>query len=326
MLLVKPIRYHLPWICLAIALILVSFGWHYQASIAAGRWVGGSSLAGLTVGSLAASIILIEILLWPRKRLRRYRLGRTKVWMSAHLWLGLATGPLALIHSGYHLGGMLSTTLMALLALVLISGIYGWVAQTLIPKWMLVNLPAETIASQIDHVSRQSVQDARTMLTVACGVSPSEARDILLDRWNTLGPEDGSGSTIVIGAVNQRGSLRGRTLVTTQVQVEPQDHATIWQQYSSVVEPFLLGEQLAQNSLGESSRSAQWFTMFRSSCSPSAEIVIDRLEDLCNQRRQFNTQRRANGWLHGWIAFHAGISVLLATLLIAHIILAIRFW
>ncbi len=326
MLLARHFRHHLPWICLALTLVISSVLWHAYASRVAGRWIGGSSLTGLVIGSVATLIILSELLLWPRKKLRRYRLGRAKSWMSAHLWLGLATGPLALVHSGYHFGGTLSTLLMCLLAVVLLSGIYGWLLQTIIPKWMLVNLPAETIVSQIEHVSRQAVQDARTMLTVACGVSPAEQSDLAESRWNTAEAAEDAKAMIVIGAVSQRGGLRGRTLVTAQVQVEPEDQQTIWRQYLSFIEPFLLGNSSPDRSLADNQRSEQWFSMFRSSCSSTASEVIDRLEDLCQQRRQFNTQDKAHRWLHNWIAIHASISILLAVLLVAHIVLAIRFW
>ena len=164
----------LPYGPIALAFLLILGGGLWQYSLGAkGSPATGSSLAGLVVGSIAAGIILFELLLWPRKRLRKYKLGRTKFWVAYHLWLGLACGPLAFIHSGFRFGGTFTTLLMALLVLVLSSGVFGWVMQVFIPRWMLGNLPQETIPSQIDDVPLLSAPENRQMRTVALGPKPT---------------------------------------------------------------------------------------------------------------------------------------------------------
>jgi len=147
-------------IALATLLIVVGAAWQFSTG-PKDQSVSGSSLPGLVIGSIAAGIILFELLLWPRKRLRKYKLGRTKFWVAYHLWLGLACGPLAFIHSGFRFGGTFSTILMILLILVLGSGVFGWIMQMVIPRWMLGNLPQETIPSQIDDVSLLSALESR---------------------------------------------------------------------------------------------------------------------------------------------------------------------
>ena len=181
MLLANKLKLHLGPMILAAILIVAGTVWQIQDSLQSGRVVSGSSLPGLVLGSVAAAIILFELLLWPRKRLRRYKLGRTKHWLAYHLWLGLATGPLAWVHAGYRFGGTFTTVLMSLLLFVLASGIYGWVMQIVIPRWMLGNLPLETIRSQIDDVSTQSALEARQMLTVALGTKPTQATTRLVN-------------------------------------------------------------------------------------------------------------------------------------------------
>jgi hypothetical protein len=151
---------HLGPILLASVLILVGWIWQFYLGPRDGS-VSGSSLPGLVIGSIAAGIILFELLLWPRKKLRKYKLGRTKFWVAYHLWLGLACGPLAFIHSGFRFGGTFSTVLMVLLLLVLLSGVFGWIMQVVIPRWMLGNLPQETIPNQIDDVSLLSALESR---------------------------------------------------------------------------------------------------------------------------------------------------------------------
>jgi hypothetical protein len=63
----------------------------------------------------------------------------------------------------------------------------------------------------------------------------------------------------------------------------------------------------------------------REACSQEAIPVVERLQGTVMQRLQFDAQRMAHAWLHRWVAFHAGISVLLTVLLVVHIIESLRY-
>lgn len=346
MLLVQKLKLHLGPMLLAGSLIVAGVIWQGAESLASGRIVSGGSLPGLVVGSIAAGIILFELLLWPRKRLRRFQLGRTRTWLSLHLWLGLATGPLAWIHAGYRFGGTFTTVLMSLLFFVLASGIYGWIMQIVIPRWMLGNLPQETIHSQIDDVATQSALEARQMLTVALGTKPAQATTRLVNldaqvaQWSgasTSRDSQGRVESIVVGSRQRRDPQRLRFDGDVQGDFTASDRIEIWKQYAAVIEPFLLRDVLVSPATDGASRIANrsplqtvqkatdWFSAFRDACSADAKPILDKLQSLVEQRHQFDAQRRAHGWLHGWIAFHAGVSVLLGVLLVTHIVLALRY-
>lgn len=346
MLLTSKLKLHAGPVVLAAVLIVLGGLWQYSEALRARNYVSGSSLAGLVVGTIAAGIIYFEILLWPRKRMRRWKLGRTKVWMAYHLWLGLATGPLAFIHSGYRFGGTFTTFLMSLLAFVLLSGIYGWIMQILIPKWMLGSLPHETIPSQIYDVSMQNAIEARRMLTVALGTKPSQAPTRLtnldavaaeLVGASTQRDADGKVQAILVGSRQRRDPQR--SLFDTDVvgDFTPGDRIEIWKQYAAVIEPFLLRDipalpppkgqkaPMGNSPIQTVQKSLDWFGMLRSACSPNAKPILDKLQGFVEQRHQWDAQRRAHRWLHSWIAFHASVSIMLAVLLLAHIILALRY-
>ena len=345
MLLIRKLKLHIGSIVVAFALVVGAVVWQWLYSQSSGRMASGSSLPGLVVGSFAAAIILFELLLWPRKKLRRWKLFPTKYWMVAHLWLGLATGPLAFIHSGYRFGSTFGSILMTLLLLVLASGIYGWIMQVCIPKWMLGNLPYETIASQIGDVSIQAALNARRMLTVAYGPKPDRLTKLAnLDKITakmrgavTLHGDDGATKAIIVGSVQRRDSNRSTIQIDAENESNADDGMVLWKQYAAVIEPFVLnkislsdGRMMAGNVGRESPLSTRqkaesWFSILRESCSRAANPIVDHLEELCLQRLQYDTQRRAHAWLHGWIAFHAGISVLLGVLLVAHVILALKY-
>lgn len=344
MLLVEKLKLHLGPIVLSVVLVVLATLWQFWESHQAGRWVSGSSLSGLVVGSVAALIILFEVLLWPRKKLRRFKLFPTRYWMSAHLWLGLATGPLAWIHSGYRFGGNFSSLLMWLLLFVIASGVYGWIMQVLVPRWMLRNLPQETILNQIEDVSVLTALESRQVLTVALGPKPPNLKklanldDLATKIQSPRVSRDASGErkAIIVGAVQRR--ELGRTLSAEEMQFElrEEDSREIWRQYAAVIEPFLLRSDQTANALysdgmtlGTAKFTQQqwndWFDVLKGSCSVQASSLIDKLKLSVEKRLQFDSQRRAHRWLHGWVILHASVSIMLCILLLAHIVLALRY-
>src|SRR5262249_56904224 len=112
----------------------------YVAGAARPPWArrpSGSSLALFLFGIAGGSICLFEFLLWPRKRWRVLRLGPTKVWMRAHIWLGLLAVPLLILHSGFYFRNLEATLLFALFVVVILSGVWGLIMQQIIPLRLL---------------------------------------------------------------------------------------------------------------------------------------------------------------------------------------------
>ncbi len=345
MLLVRKLHLHLAPFLVSAVLVMAGGIWQSVYSSMHDRPVSGSSLPGLVIGSVAAAIILFELLLWPRKRLRRFKLFRTKTWMAFHLWLGLACGPLAWIHAGYRTGGSFTTILMGLLVFVLVSGIYGWIMQIVIPKWMLGNLPHETIYSQIDDVSLQNALEARQLLTVALGPKPPQSSkltpidDVTASMRGSGSRFDESGhlDRIVVGATQKRLPSRSAWALEAQGQFSELDRVEIWKAYASTIEPFFLHRVpnvpyafdakivKARSPLGNLQQSIDWFGRLRQACSTNSSVLLDRLQSLVEQHQQFAVQRSAHAWMHRWIAFHASVSVLLGVLLVAHIVLAMKY-
>lgn len=302
-------------------------GWYLVAAVIAGDWPGGASPVGLFSGVLAGAVIAFEMLLWPRKYFRRLRLGQAKYWLAAHIWLGLACLPLAIVHSGFHLGGTLPTTLMVLLTLTVLSGVYGLLVQNFLPGWMLRHVPAETIYSQIDHVAEQAAADARRLLSAACGADPMLPNDGRggADAEPFSREANPEGQAVVVGAVREVGRSRGRSLQTQTVYSHREDAEILWTAFRDI-EPFLLKGKVAGGPVAVPLQARRWFERLRRSCHDASGSVIDTLEALCEQRSQLDVQRRLHGWLHGWIPIHVALSVALTVLLIAHVWTAIKFW
>ena len=114
----------------------------------------GGSLMGLFFAALGTGIIVFECLLGLRKKYPASPLGRVKTWLSAHVWLGLLSFLLILMHSGFRWGHGLAAVLMWIFAVILVSGIFGVALQNYIPRRMTELVPRETIYEQIPTVIR----------------------------------------------------------------------------------------------------------------------------------------------------------------------------
>src|SRR2546428_5205612 len=120
------------------------------------RRVGGTPL-GLIFGTIALSIFVFAALLGVRKKIVLWRIGTVQRWLRAHIWLTLLTIPLVILHSGFRLGGPMTTLIIILYVVVMVSGVYGLVLQHYVPTVMMERLPAEGVYEQIPHIRAQLV-------------------------------------------------------------------------------------------------------------------------------------------------------------------------
>src|ERR1700730_17701332 len=196
-------RAHVPWfifVCLAtlaaIVLYLANFapdklpdGIRLPANLiqkpSDHRSVGGTPL-GLIFGTISFAIFIFAAVLSLRKKIPLWRICAVQRWLRAHIWLTFLTIPLVLLHSGFRLGGPMTTLLMVLYAIVMISGIYGLILQHQVPALMKERLPAETVFEQIPHIRAQlaaaavkivdSFKPAAPTKTDTCAPAASEAK------------------------------------------------------------------------------------------------------------------------------------------------------
>src|SRR5438132_6173716 len=120
------------------------------------RSIGGTPL-GLVLGTISLGIFVFAALLGVRKKLPFLPVGNVQRWLRAHIWLTLLTIPLVLLHSGFRLGGPMTTLIIILYVVVMVSGIYGLVLQHYVPTVMMERLPAESVYEQIPHIRAQLV-------------------------------------------------------------------------------------------------------------------------------------------------------------------------
>ena len=308
----------IPWIIAVAAIVAVSLAWciwsGFPNTPGRWRWPSGSSLPGFVLGVAGGLIIASEMLLWPRKALwRGRRLGRTKHWMVAHIWLGVLVLPLLLMHGGLHFDlrrSTLAAVLMWLLVLVFLSGVVGTVLQNVLPRLMMRSVPAETIVAQIGHVLAQYREEAAQLVK---SISRANDADPIASPY------------LVLERVRQAGAIQGKSAETITRPGYVANSEPLRAFYEQHVSRFLEVDDATSLPLSREARAASLFRELKLHLPAEAHPIADRLAELCDQRRQFDIQRRLNRLLHGWLAVHLPLSAALFVLMLVHVFLALKF-
>ena len=312
----------LRWI-IGICLVTAATAAAYVAEwSAAGRLPGGSSRTGLVAGIAAGLIILFELLLWPRKRVRSWRIGSAQSWLRAHIWLGLLAVPLVLMHARLlFIGGLLNWALMTLFMLVIASGVWGLVLQQYIPRTLLEEVPAETIYDQIDRVAAQQCDELEKLVDALCERDPAaDAAD-----HGDADDVDDDEHAVVTGFRSMTG-IQGKVVETLAVYSAIPGTLPIRRRFFADVRPYLREGRRSGSPLAAPHSAASFFGGLRAESPAAAGDLVTRLELACDQRRQFDLQTRLHDWLHGWLLVHVPLSVALGVLLAIHVPVALWYW
>jgi hypothetical protein len=335
----KNWKLHGRWFVASLIATVVAIALTVAASRETGRWPGGGSLVGLVYGVIAALIFLFEVAIVfkktslpvytkrdPRGKKTRFTLRTTRwmlpaqTWMKAHIWLGLLTVPLVILHSGGRFGGMLTTVFSLVFAVVILSGIWGLLMQNVIPRMLLDAAAVETVYSQIDDVGEQYSAEARNLVLRSCG-----GDDESIEPAIASAAARGAGSHHIHGAARQVGAQIQRSTQPASELPEPIPSPTLQNALKRDIQPFLASGKSPQGLLGSRQRNAWYFEDLRLRVAPELRTLVDQLEELCERRRQLNVQRRLHFWLHNWMWLHLPLSIALIVLLVGHVITALRF-
>ena len=327
----KSCETHPFWAITVCVVAAVSFGlyaWYYSQFHSRPGFPRGSSLPGIVFGGLGLLAIVFEFLLWPRKRLRAWRIGSARCWMLAHIYVGLLSVVFVILHSGPRLGGALSTLLVVVFASVIVSGIYGLVMQAWLPRKMTNEVRHETVYENIDVVVRRFCLDARQLVNATCGLGAVVAEEPHQEQ-----PAVAERETMTVGMPRVLGNLDG-TNWRDKIPPRPlegnqqldQETAQLASEFDANIEDFLhVGPALHKGPLRTRESAANYFHELKAQV-PNAAGVVDTLEKWCEIRRQLADQQRIHGWLHGWIPIHLGLSAALLFLLVWHIWDGLKYW
>ncbi len=126
----------------------------------------GGSWLGYTLGCISAALVIW--LAWFGVRKRQYAQGTTrlKVWLSAHIYFGLALVVIATLHSGFQIGWNIHSAAYVLMLLTVLSGIFGVYIYARYPTLMTKNragLSLEEMMGQISELDQELLQEGREL-------------------------------------------------------------------------------------------------------------------------------------------------------------------
>ncbi len=99
----------------------------------------GGSWYGYTLGIIGTLLILWLTMLGLRKRIPSRKRWSLKGWTSAHVYLGLALIVIGTLHTGFQFGWNVHTLAYVLMMVVIVSGIFGITAYSILPRSMSAN-------------------------------------------------------------------------------------------------------------------------------------------------------------------------------------------
>jgi hypothetical protein len=286
---------HKPWMGLTVAATLLGAVVYVPYAIHSAEPGGGTAI-GLAFGAVALALMLFSALLSLRKRFPVWRIGRARIWMRAHLWLGFLALPMVLFHAAFHARGLLTGILLWLTVIVVASGIVGaWLQHTL-PTKMFREVAFETIYDQIPVIRAQ-------LLAEADGDADAVTQ--------SLAPAVGPGATVVDTLLDVPGM---------QTEIAAFDRF-----YRTEVRTYLAHLQTKHSPLADREWAHAQFDNFRRQFQEAAWKHLSVIEEICEEKRQLDHQVRLHRTLHGWLLLHLPFSAALILLAIVHAIGALRY-
>jgi hypothetical protein len=290
---------HKPWAVASIVIVAVSTIIYVPYAAVSAHGAKGGSALGLTYGIIGFAMMIFAGLLGARKKVPVWRLGRAQAWMRGHLWLGLISLPIILFHAGFHFGGALTATLMWLFIIVVVSGVFGAALQHFLPRLLLNQVPMETIYEQIESVAEQ-------LLTEADALAASAVPEIDMAMART-----------------QMGD--SSTAIATEIDVDQPAVDELNSFYKQTLRPYLERVGGRGLELANLRRAKEMFQQERILLPAGLYSALDDLDNICEEKRELDQQKRLHAILHGWLLCHVPLSVALLLLGAVHAALALRY-
>ncbi|MGZ4808653.1 MAG: hypothetical protein ACXV7D_04925 [Thermoanaerobaculia bacterium] len=127
----------------------------------------GGSRWGLGYGIAGYALILLLAFFGIRKRNYRSTFGTMEQWLQSHIYLGVLVLLILFFHTGGRFNDKIAVTTFVLVAIVVLSGVFGAILYATVPR-MLTEVESNLT---VDELSEQLNQLAKQMARIASGRS-----------------------------------------------------------------------------------------------------------------------------------------------------------
>jgi hypothetical protein len=138
------------WTTLILATLATAVYWFDPQALTRGH--KGSNWVGLVFGLLALGIFIFCAALSLKRKAPHWKIGRAQAWLRGHVWFGLLAVWLVALHSGFGMGGPVTTIIWILTGVVTVSALVGLGLQQVTPRLLLHSIPGETVAQQLERL------------------------------------------------------------------------------------------------------------------------------------------------------------------------------
>jgi hypothetical protein len=275
----------------------------------------GATPLGLIFGSVAFAIFIFAGLLGLRKKVVLWRIGSVQSWLRAHVWLTLLTIPLVILHTGFRLGGGMTTLLLLVYTVVMVSGIYGLVLQHYLPKLMKEKLSVEIVYEQIPYVRGQLCRMAEKIRDELKGLAGRQETSATDDEAmsNSALAEKTSIETVSSALTSQLRATAaiGASAGTATPSRDVESEAVLVDFLEAHALPYLRKPRASRRGLSNSRYADDMFRFLKLRTAAPYQQWVGELQALCVERRMLDYQTRLQHWLHRWLLVHVPLSYLL---------------
>lgn len=168
---ILPSRRATRWLVVALVLLALLAGSyvHYSGTVTLAY---GGTAWGVGYGVLATLLVLLLAAFGIRKRAYRSTWGTLDGWLQAHVYLGLLSAVVVVLHAGFRFRDKVATAAAVALFAVVLTGFVGARFYAALPRRLTrveSNLTVEEISEELNRLSQ-------SMARLAAGRSPLFAR------------------------------------------------------------------------------------------------------------------------------------------------------
>jgi hypothetical protein len=179
-------------------------------------------------------------------------------------------------------------------------------------------VPDETVASQVDRVAAGYIGKKPVVWSAENDRDRTGEVFRLLESLTLEGAEPGEVLPVPGGGA--------AVVARSEALVRGKPAEELWLFCEGILVPYLERGRASVSPLKSEYEARRRFAQLRETLPAEAFPAIDRLEQLAQYRREWDVQRRVNGWLHAWVPVHLGLSAVMTGLMIVHAVRALKYW
>jgi hypothetical protein len=177
------------------------------------------------------------------------------------------------------------------------------------PRMITQRVPMETIYEQIDRVRSQLLVEAESLI--------KELRAALAGDLALIGEKQRTAAASA--------GTRGGLTYASGLGANDRAANAVTDLFEKKIRPFLLQPRSTKLEFADAAQRSAMFAQLRVLVPRDLWPKLEDLENICEEKRELDRQRRMHDFLHGWLLVHIPASYALLLLGAVHAVYALRY-